>query len=184
MKPFYFGVVCWGEEFRTYFLDFCLASLLAPRNIPMLENKTGSRFLICTTADDWAAMREHAMFRLLAKHIEPVWLEIEGFPDERSKMRVMSDGHRAIAETMHGARVYGSFIYPDTVFADGVVEEAISGKKREKGRLGELPALGQRRVSVLDERIRNTAAWSAHRLERRRIDFSCHAPHAFGDATL
>jgi len=124
MRPFYFGVVFWGEEFRGYFLDFCLASLLAPRNIPALENKPGSRFLICTTADDWAAMRGHPVFQLLAKQIEPVLIEMKRPADETSKMRAMSEGHATIAQTIHRAGVYGTFVYPDTVFADGVVAEA------------------------------------------------------------
>lgn len=132
MRPFYFGVVLWGEEFRGYFLDFCLPSLLAPRNIPALENKTGSRFLICTTADDWAAMGGHPVFQSLAKEIEPVLIEMKRPADGASKMRAMSEGHAVIAQTMHRDGVYGSFVYPDTVFANGVVEEAQSLAKRGK----------------------------------------------------
>ena len=36
-RPFYFMVVLWGERFRNYFLDYCLASALSPGNIPALE---------------------------------------------------------------------------------------------------------------------------------------------------
>jgi len=124
MRPFYFGVVLWGEEFLGYFLDYCLPSLLAPGNIPALENKADSRFLIYTTAEDWAVMRGQPVFALLAKQIEPVWLEMKRPADDTSKMRAMSEGHTALAQAMHRAGVYGAFVYPDTVFADGVVAEA------------------------------------------------------------
>ena len=133
MRPFYFGVVFWGEEFRGYFLEFCLASLLSPHNIPALDNRTDSRFLICTTREDWESMQAHALFRRLAHTIQTVWLELSPARADEAKMQRMSQGHKLIAETMHAGRAYGSFIYPDTVFADGVVAEAQqlaqSGKK-------------------------------------------------------
>jgi hypothetical protein len=124
MRPFYFGVVLWGEEFRGYFLDYCLPSLLAPGNIPALENKTDSRFLICTTRADWEAMQNHPTYALLKRAIEPVLIEMSFPADSESKMRAMSLGHKAIAEEMHRRHVYGTFVYPDTIFADGVVAEA------------------------------------------------------------
>ena len=132
-RPFYFGVVFWGEEFRRYYLDFCLASLLAPRNIPVLENKADSRFLICTTEEDWDAMQGHPTFALLKTQIKPVMIEMKHPTATESKMNVMSQGHKAVACEMHRHRAYGTFIYPDTVFADGVVGEsqrlAKQGKK-------------------------------------------------------
>ncbi len=133
MRPFYFGVVFWGEEFRGYFLEFCLASLLSPQNIPALANRTDSRFLICTTREDWDSMQAHVLFRRLTQIIQIVWLELPPARVAEAKMQRMSQGHKLIAETMHEGRACGSFIYPDTVFADGVVAEAQqlaqSGKK-------------------------------------------------------
>jgi hypothetical protein len=124
MRPFYFGVVLWGPEFRGYFLDFCLASLLAPENIPALEDNESARFLVCTTAADWAAMSEHPTFQLLGRHIRPELIEIEHPHDRDDKMRVMSYGHRMIADAMHEAKAYGVYVYPDTVFSRRVVFEA------------------------------------------------------------
>ena len=133
MRSFYFGVVFWGAEFRGYFLEFCLASLLSPRNIPALDSRRDSRFLICTTREDWEAMQAHALFCRLAHTIQTVWLELPPARADEAKMQRMSQGHKLIAETMHAGKAYGSFIYPDTVFADGVVAEAQelaqSGKK-------------------------------------------------------
>jgi hypothetical protein len=131
MRPFGFGVVFWGAEFRGYFLDFCLPSLLAPGNIPAIENKAESCFLICAPAEDWQAMQAHRTFRLLADHIRPVHLDFTTPGPAYDKMRVMSFGHKLVAEWMHRERVWGVFVYPDTVFADGVVAEA-----QRLGRLG------------------------------------------------
>jgi hypothetical protein len=133
MRPFYFGVVLWGAEFRHYFLDLCLPSLLSPNNIPALGNRTESRFLIYTTEADWNLMQAHPIFALLGKYMEPVWLDMKATTGRESKMHVMSQGHKAIASEMHRRGVYGTFIYPDTIFGDGVVAEsrrlAKQGKK-------------------------------------------------------
>ena len=76
MRPFYFVVSFWGAEFREHFLRLAAASILAPGNIPSLSNRDGSRFLICTTADDWAAIQRDPTFQLLASLIEPVFIEL------------------------------------------------------------------------------------------------------------
>jgi hypothetical protein len=76
MRPFYFIVSFWGAEFREHFLRLSAASILAPGNIPSLSNPEGSRFLICTTADDWAAIQRDPTFELLASRIQPVFIEL------------------------------------------------------------------------------------------------------------
>ena len=133
MRSFYFGVVFWGDEFRDYFLNYCLSSLLAPQNIPALKNKTANRFLICTTADDWKKMNDHPTFHLLKSEMQPVLLDLEDLESSHDKMRFMSRGHKAIACKMHEDHAYGTFIYPDTIFSNGVVARiqslAEQGKK-------------------------------------------------------
>src|SRR5271163_3301927 len=69
-RAFYFIVVMWGERFRSYFLQFCLASLLSPGNLPALDPSRRSKFLIATSPDDWAAMRRSEMFRRLERYVE------------------------------------------------------------------------------------------------------------------
>lgn len=132
-RPVDFGVVFWGREFREYFLEFCLASLLSPNNIPIVENRTDSRFLICTSREDWDCMQSHPLYRLLAQTIQPLWVELPSHSAGDTKIQRMSMGHKLMAELMHARQAYGSFIYPDTIFADGVVAEAQhlarSGKK-------------------------------------------------------
>lgn len=77
MRPFYFIVSFWGAEFREHFLRLSAASILSPGNIPSLSNRRESRFLICTTTEDWAAIQHDPTFRLLASHITPVFIELK-----------------------------------------------------------------------------------------------------------
>ena len=97
-RPFYFIVVLWGERFRNYFLDLCLASTLSPRNIPALQPSRRSKFLIATHPEDWAAMRDTPMFRLLEGYVEPVYIEMPPCPTIHSGYQHMSTGHRIACE--------------------------------------------------------------------------------------
>ncbi|MDR4493608.1 MAG: hypothetical protein AB7P17_12765 [Nitrospirales bacterium] len=131
--PWYLGVVFWGTEFRNDFLDFCLSSLLAPGNIPAITEKADCRFLFCTTRADWEAMQNQPSFHLLGQHLQPVWLELSPVDPQETKMQMMSRGHRMIADVMYRRKVWGTYVYPDTVFADGVLsrlqELGLQGKK-------------------------------------------------------
>lgn len=76
LRPFYFIVSFWGAEFREYFLRLSAASILAPGNIPSLSNRDGSRFLICSTTDDWAAIQSDPTFKLLESYLQPEFVEL------------------------------------------------------------------------------------------------------------
>lgn len=130
-RPWYLGVVFWGIEFRNDFLDFCLSSLLAPGNIPAIRQKAESRFLFCTTQSDWEAVQSHPTFQLLTQYLTPVWLDLVPCDKPETKMQMMSRGHRMLADVMYRERVWGTYIYPDTVFADGVMT-----KLQDLGRQG------------------------------------------------
>src|ERR1700677_550261 len=97
-RAFYFIVVLWGERFRNYFLNFCLASALSPGNIPALKTSPRSRFLIATRPEDWAAMRASEMFGLLKRYVDPVYIEVPACPSGRSAYQHMSIGHRLACE--------------------------------------------------------------------------------------
>ena len=74
--PFYFVDSFWGDEFREHVLRLSVATLLAPGNLPSLTNKRDSKFLFCTTHDDWAAIQDDPTFELLASQIEPIFVEL------------------------------------------------------------------------------------------------------------
>jgi len=104
--PFYFLVVFWGAKHRGYFVDYCLASMLAPGNVPALVDKAGSRFLVCTTADDWQALQADPLFRRLAELIAVELVEIDFPASDENKMNVMSRGHKRLTERAFSARAY------------------------------------------------------------------------------
>lgn len=120
-RPFYFMVVLWGERFRDYFLDFCLASALSPDNIPALRTSPRSKFLICTRLEDWAAMRSTAMFAALKRHVDPVFMEIPPCPPGRSGYQHMSIGHRMACEMAHRDKAYAVVLTPDCMLSEGSV---------------------------------------------------------------
>jgi hypothetical protein len=120
-RPFYLIVVLWGERFRSYFLDFCLASLLSPRNIPALDAARRSKFLIATRPEDWEAIAGTSMFALLKRYVEPVFIEIPPCPPDQSSYQHMGLGHRLACELTHRDRAYAIVLTPDCMLSDGTV---------------------------------------------------------------
>src|ERR1700728_3552289 len=121
VRPFYFIVVLWGERFRKYFLDFCLASALSPGNIPALQAARRSKFLIATRPEDWAAMRDTPTFRLLERYVEPVYIEIPPCPVGHSGYQHMSTGHRIACEMAYREKAYAVILTPDCMLSEGSV---------------------------------------------------------------
>jgi hypothetical protein len=121
LRPFYFMTVFWGEEFRTLFLDFCLASLLSPNNIPALENRSSGLFIVCTTAEDRAIVEASPIFARLLQHMPAQFVEI--VPPKRHDDRyiVMSSGHKKATEIAFRALAYGIFVSPDAMLSDGSI---------------------------------------------------------------
>jgi hypothetical protein len=158
-RPFYFIVVLWGERFRNYCLDFCLASALSSGNIPALQKSRRSKFLIATRPEDWAAMRDTSIFRLLENYLEPVYIEIPPCPAGRSGYQHMSIGHRIACEMAHRDKAYAVILTPDCMLSDGSVarlqELARSGTElvlTAALRFGEEPFLAHlRKLGVLPE---------------------------------
>jgi hypothetical protein len=120
-RPFYFIIVLWGERFRDYFLDLCLPTLLSPRNLPSLATRPRSKFLICTRPQDWAAIQAAPIFKLLERHVEPVYLEIPPCPPEVSGCVHMGIGHRRGCELAYQAKAYPFVLTPDCIFSDGTI---------------------------------------------------------------
>ncbi|HUD88234.1 MAG TPA: hypothetical protein VMR17_17470, partial [Xanthobacteraceae bacterium] len=116
----YIAVTFWGEEYRRYFLDYCLASLMAPDNIPAIENKRDARLLIATRQDDWDALQQEPIFIAASRHIaiEHVLHEAPLKVPYNKKMMIMSQGHKLLAQKMFADRAHGVMVYPDVIFAD------------------------------------------------------------------
>jgi len=127
MRPLYLIVGFWGDRFRSYFLDYCLRSLLSPRNLGALSAADGHRFLICTTAADWQALQRHPAWSALAAHATAVHIEV-GLPDgtsEKAKFDHMTLGHRLLLNAAHRDRALTCQIMPDTIYTDGTFETVL-----------------------------------------------------------
>jgi hypothetical protein len=122
LRPFYFIVVVWGERFRNFLLELCLPTLLSARNIPALNTRPRSKFLLCTRPEDWAAMRAAPTFQLLERYVDPVYLEIPPCPPGTLACLHMGIGHRRACELAYRAKAYAFVLTPDVMFSDGTVE--------------------------------------------------------------
>lgn len=119
-EPFYFVVVFWGEAHRAFFLRLCASSLLSGGNIPS-RGHDGDRFVICTTAEDWAAMQDDPVFIALRAQIAPRLIEIPRPGPDDNKYLVMSSGHRLASERAFADGAAAIYLTPDLVLSDGSV---------------------------------------------------------------
>ena len=146
----YLAVTFWGEEYRRGFLDFCLASLLAPSNLPILACDVAARFLIATTDEDWADLQAEPTFvaakQLIAiEHVPLRTLSTSHFDEKmHEKMRLMSAAHQSFARRMFRDRAQGFILYPDTIAATGLI-----------AKLGELWRKGASAVMFMNVRWAN-----------------------------
>ncbi len=120
-RPFHFVIVLWGERFRDYFLEFCLASLLAEGNVPSLKTKIRSKLVLATTRADWDAMSGTEIFRIASKYLDPFFIEIEPCPPEKSGCEHMGTGHKPACELAYLERAYTVHLTPDCVLSAGTV---------------------------------------------------------------
>lgn len=133
LRPFYFVTVVWGARFRRYFLDFCLPSLLSANNLPALDKTRGSKFLICTTLEDWSAMKLTAIFGTLTGYVEPLFIEIPPAPPGVWGCEHMGIGHKKALDMAFRDKAYGVFLAPDCIISDGSIaaleRHASTGKR-------------------------------------------------------
>jgi hypothetical protein len=120
-RPFYFIVVLWGERFREYFLEFCVPSMLSPGNLPALATRQTSKFLIATTAADWAAMQSLPIFSAMQRYLEVELVEIPPCPPERSSYDHMGLGHKLACGRAFRDDAYAMVLTPDCMLSDGTI---------------------------------------------------------------
>jgi len=119
----YFIIVFWGDEFRRIFLDYTVASLLSPNNVPSILNKPDSKILIATSEEDWRMLQDERLFKELTKHIEAVWFDL-GDRYYHWKYKKMAYGHRLATTYAWEHKTVGIHLNPDTIFPDGSIKKA------------------------------------------------------------
>jgi len=131
LRPFYFIVVCWGENYTNFLFNFCVPSLLSPQNLPALVNRETNKFLIATTADDWQRMQKLTAFRSLQQYVETVFVPIPPCPVGESSCVHMGIGHKLATQIAFEARAYSVLLTPDLMLSDGtmamVQRKAVAG---------------------------------------------------------
>jgi hypothetical protein len=123
-RPIYFLMSLWGAQYRSYFVDYCLPSLLSPNNLKLLQATAGHKFLICATEDDWHELQEHPIIAELARYVEPAFIPIT-LPEDSSeagKFRHMTSTHRLLTEIAHRDRALACQIMPDAMYSDGTID--------------------------------------------------------------
>jgi len=148
----YFALVFWGEAYRRYFLDYCLASLMAPGNFPAITDKANARLLIATPDADWQAMQSEPIFQAAQQviAIEQLPFEVPDAVPREEKMAMASRAHRALAQRMFEDRAHGCFLYPDIVIATNFVSK-----------LDELARRGIKAVLFINVRFGNEKSLNA-----------------------
>ncbi|MDR4493607.1 MAG: SPRY domain-containing protein [Nitrospirales bacterium] len=129
----YFVVVFWGSQYRQWFLDLLLPSLLSPNNLPALPKSPRHRLLIVTIDEDWKQIQQHPAFLKCRELIDPVHLSMRPPPAHANKYLVMSRGHQKATRHTFQDRACGVFLTPDLVLSDGSVDAlyrlALEGKR-------------------------------------------------------
>lgn len=109
-------------------MDYCLASLLAPQNLPFVATEAAhgvtAKFIFCSTAADYAALAGEPLFDLLQRYAEVSLIDI-GLPGETLTMLHMSKGHKAALQRCIEEKSYCSVLAPDIILANGSVRKLI-----------------------------------------------------------
>jgi hypothetical protein len=127
LRPFFFMVSFWGKRYRERFVDRCLPSLLSPNNFPLLRAEDGHQLLIATTQDDWKAIENLPIINVARKYVTPVLVEIEpastseSVPGSGAAIYKQDDAQKRLVETAYAARAYATLLWPDLIWADGLV---------------------------------------------------------------
>jgi hypothetical protein len=137
VRCFDFMVPFWGQRYREYFVNLCLASLLAPNNLPLLRAADGHRFLIATTVDDWRALIDLPIFAKLREYVTPVLVEVANGPGSAAPgsadvIRHQNVCQKALVEIAYANRSYGCLLWPDIIISDGMIKALL--QHAEEGR--------------------------------------------------
>ncbi len=132
-RPYYFITVLWGKRFRDYFLDYALASLLSPNNLPALQTKIRSKFLVATRPDDFAALNNSPLVTEAKKYVDFALVKIPPCPPVVHGCTHMGIGHKLACQRAYEDKAYVAILSPDSIFSDGSIsalaKHAADGKK-------------------------------------------------------
>ena len=123
----------WGYHYVRHFLEFSLPTLLAPGNVPAVSAALPTEFIILTSADDEAYIRQHPAFKELSASCNIVIRRVD---------HLITDGNYSTTITLaytEAVRAAGAamvetcyfFLVSDYIIADGSLRNAL--KRMLKG---------------------------------------------------
>jgi len=121
LRPFYFVMVVWGEQYRNYFLEYCLPALLAPKNIPAVSKVRTVKYLIATTTEDWSCMQQTTIFRELKRYVNPTFIQLPLWPADRPYWMQNILGHKLCCDLIFNEKGYRIFTSPDAIYSNGSI---------------------------------------------------------------
>jgi hypothetical protein len=121
VRPFHLIVVVWGRTYTDGFLEYCVASLLSPGNLPALRTRARSKFLIATVPADWEYMSSTPIFEKLRQYVDLVFIEIPPCPPGKAACEHMGIGHKAACEIAFKEKAYAVALTPDCLISDGTM---------------------------------------------------------------
>jgi hypothetical protein len=131
-RPVYLILALWGKKYCDYFCSLCAPALLAPRNVPALKGRPGSKILVATTSDDWADLQTRPVVKQLAEYVELLHIDI-GMPGDSDAQLHSAKGHRLGCRMAYEDGAIAGWITPDLLMSDGLIENSLAlldgGKK-------------------------------------------------------
>ncbi len=152
MRPLHLMVTFWGDRYRSYLVDLCLPSLLAPNNLRLLSADDEHKFFFATTQEDWNEIRALPILTQLAEHVQPMHVEI-ATPRPGEYLKIIGQEQAAFRQLLDAAysrTAFGCLLSPDVMAPDGFIESLLH-RMNEGAQLVLSPSLRQVEGSVLKE---------------------------------
>jgi hypothetical protein len=122
----------WGYSYVRQFLECGLPTLLAPGNVPALAAALPTEFIILTSADDAAFIREHSTFKRLAAtcetKIQPIDHLITDGNYSTTITLAYTEAVRAAGDAMLDTCFF--FLVSDYIVADASLANALKRMQR------------------------------------------------------
>lgn len=161
----------WGYSYVRQFLEWSLPTLLAPGNIPAIAQMLPTEFVILTSADDEAYLREHASFKRLAT-VCPVNIQVIDhlITDGNYSTTITlayAEAVRALGEAMVDTCFF--FLVSDYIMADGSLANVFKRMQRGASAIvvGNFQVAREEALPWLQEKLR--AARPAVSLQSRQL---------------
>lgn len=120
-RPLYISCVFWGEEFRNFYADYFLSTLIASKNLPSIKGLRACKLLVATTREDFLVIQDLPITKEVEKYAELVLLEIPPCPPGVHGCNHMGVGHILATEMAFRDRAYLCALVPDMLMSNGTI---------------------------------------------------------------